>query len=307
MQFENITLKSLEKFKLIMKTLVIQVVIFCLILFTMWGMQALYAAFDKTVFTKPFSVAATENMTEIEKGKLVADAITNQIRYELDSPLGWTANDFLFNKYLIDNRAYRQFGVYHATKVLVDFYSMNLAKLGSNDRESDFLYKARLNNLSINPSKFIFPSAEGSYSKALELIDEYKLSLDEGKGVFNVRTDDLHAAFKLVVGENMLGYALGLLNDSQNIPFYTLDNRIYEVQGIALVVRDFINALYELYPEIKDKNNASNMNEALEYLNKICVYDPLYITAKVNSGELIISYLMFAKNRLEDVMLSIRV
>ena len=56
-----------------------------------------------------------------------------------------------------------------------------------------------------------------------------------------------------------------------------------------LVVRDFISALYELYPEISSKGNAGNMAAAIEYMNRICTYDPLYITSKVNSGELIIS------------------
>lgn len=39
------------------------------------------------------------------------------------------------------------------------------------------------------------------------------------------------------------------------------------------------------------------MAAAIEYMNRICTYDPLYITSKVNSGELIISYVLFAKNR----------
>ena len=56
--------------------------------------------------------------------------------------------------------------------------------------------------------------------------------------MYNCRTDDLYASFDLVIGENLLGYALGLLENSQELPFYTLDNRIYEVQGIVLVVRD---------------------------------------------------------------------
>ena len=111
----------------------------------------------------------------------------------------------------------------------------------------------------------------------------------------------------MVVGQNMLGYALGLLSDAQNLSFATLDNRIYEAQGMVLVIRDYVKALYELYPEIRDKNNEENMRAALDYLTKICVYDPLYITSSFNSGELIISYLMFARNRLEDIRDSIRI
>ncbi|MFR4120462.1 MAG: hypothetical protein ACLT2T_17540 [Bilophila wadsworthia] len=35
-----------------------------------------------------------------------------------------------------------------------------------------------------------------------------------------------------------------------------------------LVVRDFISALYELYPEISSKGNAGNMAAAIEYMNR---------------------------------------
>ena len=208
---------------------------------------------------------------------------------------------------MLDNRAYRQYGVYHATKVLMDLYSMTIAKLGTNDRENELLYKARLNNFAIDPRSFLFPSAESSYKKGLKLIEQYKAQLDKGTAVYNCRTDDLYASFDLVIGEDLLGYALGLLQNTQEQPFYTLDNRIYEVQGIVLVVRDFVNALYQLYPEIREKGNANNMAAALDYMNRICSYDPMYITSKLNSGELIISYVLFAKNRLEDIRNSIRI
>ena len=212
-----------------------------------------------------------------------------------------------YNRFVLDNRAYRQYGVYHATRVLMDLYSTQIAKLGSNDRESEFLYQARLNGFAVDPRSFMFPSAEGSYKKALKQVEEYKKSLDTGKGTYNCRTDDLYAALNTVVGENMLGYALGLLADAQDIPFYTLDNRIYEVQGMVLVIRDFVKALYDLYPEIAQKNNAENMAAAMQFMNDICTYDPMYITSSFNSGELIISYLMFTKNRLEDIRDSLRI
>ena len=169
---------------------------------------------------------------------------------------------------------------------------MTIAKLGTNDRENEMLYKARLNNFAIDPRSFLFPSAESSYKKGLKLIEQYKAQLDKGTAVYNCRTDDLYASFDLVIGEDLLGYALGLLQNTQEQPFYTLDNRIYEVQGIVLVVRDFINALYQLYPEIREKGNAENMAAAMDYMNRICNYDPMYITSKLNSGELIISYEM---------------
>ena len=296
------------KLRIVWRTLLVQCGIFIGILVLFWGAQHFYAVIDKTRFPEPCAMPADAGaLPENTKGKLLADAITNQMRYELDSVFGWSINDILFNSFLLDNRAYRQYGVYHATKFLVDIYATQISKLGSSDRESEFLYKARINNFTIDPRSFWFPSAESRYAKGLALLEQYKQSLDKGTGVYNCRTDDLYASLQLLAGENMLGYAQGLLKNAQNIPFYKLDNRIYEVQGITLVTRDFLNALYRLYPEIKGKNNEENMAVAMDYLNRICTYDPLYITSTMNSGELILSYLLFAKARIVDIMESLRI
>ena len=298
----------LAKFRIVWRTLLVQLGIFVGILLLLWGTQALYASIDRTVFPEAVAVPAkAETLKENEKGKILIDAITHQMRRELQSTFGWSINDILFNSYLLDNRAYRQYGVYHATKFLVDIYATQIAKLGSSDRESDVLYKARINNFTLDPRSFWFPSAEGRYEQGLERIEQYKKSLDDGTGVYNCRTDDIYAALQLIIGENMLGYAQGLLEKAQDIPAHTLDNRIYEVQGISLVVRDFLNALYYLYPEVKAKNNTENMTVAMDYLDRICTYDPLYITSTVNSGELILSYLLFAKARIADVAESLRI
>ncbi len=299
-------LNFVNKCKIVAKTLFVQILFFISILFLFWAGNKLYSKIDQTEFPEPMPIQDVSSLTDLDKGKLVADSIIHQMKYELNSTFGWSINDILFNSYFLDNRASRQYGVYHATKVLMDLYSMHIAKLGSNDKENQFLYSARLNQFAIDPRSFIFPSAESSYKKGIELVEKYKKSLDNGSGVYNCRTDDLYASFDTVIGENLLGYALGLLQNTQDLSFYELDNKIYEVQGIVLVVRDFINTIYQLYPEINNKGNAENMEAAMNYMNRICTYDPFYITAKLNSGELIISYVLFAKNRLEDIRNSIK-
>ena len=297
-----------SKPRVVWNTLVAQVCLFLSILFVVWGLQRVYAWIDRTTFPDPVPVPAdASQLPENEKGKILLDAISNQMRRELDSTFGWSYNDILFNRVLLDNRAYRQYGVYHATKFLIDLYASQIAKLGASERESEFLYQARTNSFSLNPGLFWFPSAESAYGKGLALLEKYKNGLDKGKEVYNCRTDDVYASFVLVTGENILGYAIGLLEDAQDLPFYTLDNRIYEIQGIVLVVRDFINTLYALYPSVSAKNNVGNMASAMDSLTRICTYDPLYITSTVNSGELILSYLLFAKARLEDIKDSIRI
>lgn len=301
-------LPSALKWRVVLKTLAVQACLLLGILAVAWGLQRAYSLVDATTFPEPVAVPANaDTLSDNEKGKILLDAITHQMRRELDSTFGWSFNDIIFNRALLDNRAYRQYGVYHATKFLLDLYSSQIAKLGASDRESEFLYKARINSFTIDPRSFMFPSAEGSYKKGLKLLNDYKTSLDKGTGVYNCRTDDLYASFVTVTGENMLGYAQGLLEKAQDMSFYNLDNRIYEVQGIVLVLRDFIRTLYILYPEIRAKNNEENMKAAMDYLDRICTYDPLYITSSFNSGELILSYLLFAKARLEDIRDSIRI
>ena len=300
-------LPQVLKLQVVIKTLVVQVCLLLGILLTVWGLQHIYAMIDRTTFPAPMTIPANAaSLPENEKGKILLDSISAQMRRELASTFGWSFNDIIFNRFVLDNRAYRQYGVYHSTRFLLDLYASQIAKLGTSDRESEFLYKARVNNFAIDPRSFLFPSAEGSYKKGLKLLEDYKQSLDKGTGVFNCRTDDIYASFSVATGENILGYAQGLLENAQSIPAYTLDNRIYEVQGIVLVLRDFISTLYALYPEIRAKNNEENMAAAMSYMDRICNYDPIFITSTLNSGELVLSYLLFTKARLEDIRDSIR-
>ena len=300
------TLPLMAKLRIVAKTLVAQCCIFVGLIVLIWGLQRGDALLDRTTFPDPMPVPAeASKLDETQKGKLLIDAVTHQMRYELNSVFGWTFNDMLFNRFVLDNRAYRQYGVFHATKALMDLYSVTIAKLGSNDKESPFLYQARMNGFAIDPRSFMFPSAEGAYEKALKLVDKYKASLDDGTGRFNCRNDDVHAAFSLVVSEHLLGYAIGLLENVANEPFYTLDNHIYEVQGIVLVVRDFISTLAQLYPDTL-QNADKDLAAAMGYLDAICTYDPLIITSTFNCGEVILADLTFAKSRLEDIRNSIR-
>ncbi len=295
---------------IVARTLLMQVAIFIALIASMWGFQKLYALTDQTVFPECYQVSYSPEMTEEEKGVQLLNALVNRMRYELDSTYGWSANDIIFNKWVMDNRAYRQFGTYVATKMLLDNYSTVIAKLGSSDRENENLYKARLNQFAFAPQRwgiFFIPSAEQAYKKGLNSIKKYQTDLLNKKAVYNARTDDIYEAFNVILGETVFGYALGLLQNSQNLSFYELDNKIYEVQGVILVVRDYLNALYTLYPEIAAKGNAENFAQAMSLLDKICTYDPLYITSTVNSGELIVSYLLFARNRISDIRDSIRI
>ena len=80
-------------------------------------------------------------MTDEQKGKELIDALTARMRYELNSTFGWSANDILFNPYVLDNRAYRQFGTYYATKTLLDHYSTVIANWVPATAKNQSLYE----------------------------------------------------------------------------------------------------------------------------------------------------------------------
>ncbi len=297
-------------FRDVMFVILTQIVLFLLIILIVWGSQKLYSSIDEVEFPSGYSLMTTVDSTEKEKGVDLINAITSQLRYELDSTFGWSANDIIFNKFILDNRAYRQYGVYNATKTIVDFFSTDIAKLGSSDKENNDLYSARMNYLALSPSRwgFLFiPSAESSYKEGLKLIDKYTEDLKADKAIYNLRSDDIYNGLNLILGDRLLGYAIGSLQATKEDSFTTVDNKIYEVQGMAIVIRDFFRALYVLYPEMAEKNNQQNYDVALDYLDKICNYNPLIVTTSFNSPELIISYLLFAKNRIEDIKNSIRI
>jgi hypothetical protein len=281
-----------------------------LVILCMWGVEGLYSKIDRTNFPYFYETTYGEKASDYEKGVAVIDAIVNQMRYELGSTFGWSANDILFNKYLLDNRAYRQFGVYNATKILVENYSMVVARLGQNDKEDTDLFQARQTDFVFSPERWGFrpftDTSEYYYERGLKRIESYKKRLAEGKAVYNCKTNDIYTSFQLVMSDKLLGYAIGILEDADKLPWYTVDNKIYEAQGIALVVRDFLAVLYTLYP-VKEKYNEVNFNMILENLNKICTYDPLWMASyPFNNGTLIRSYLLNAKMRLGDVAESMR-
>lgn len=275
-----------------------------------FGLEKVAHWIDRDQFPDIQQIGETEKLSNEEKGIILLDSISYNLKRELDSTYGWTANDILFHPIIMDNRAYRQIGVFSATKTLLDVYSRVIAKLGNNDRENEYLYRAKLNHFAMDPTRFaiISESTESSYQKGLKNLEKYKKELRDGKAIYNCKTNDIKITLNTITGDQILGYALGLLESAEDLPFYKLDNRIYEVQGMVLVVREVIHALYELYPEVSDKGNLENYNYAMRYMNDICTYDPLWIsTNPFNNGALIRSYLLNIKNRIEDIAESLKI
>lgn len=251
------------------------------------------------------------DLSESEKCAALARSIYSQMQWELDSRFGWSANDILPTR-LLDNRANRQKGVQFATYSFVQIFAVRAAKYGKVDEEYHPLKLARTQEMNYKPTSWIFPSSEGLYRDGIKHIEQYIADQRSGKAIFNVKTDDLYEILMFLIGERFMDESLGpLMQTGDDLSHFKLDDQVYYAKGVMLVVRDVISTLVGLYPELTEKGGENNIKIALQTLDKIGMYEPLYITA--GSGDSMFAdhrgklarYIMNVRERIRDVAESI--
>ena len=285
-----------------------------------WGVYRGYIFIDATEFPWFSSrVHAVLDQTKPEsadpqKGIALSAALRNRLEEELDSPLGWSVNDLIVSPTRwLDNRANRQKGVIFATRMLINFFSTNLAKYGRVDAENEFLKEAREKYFAFSEDSWWFPSTESEYRKGIELMLQYEDALAGGKAIYNMRSDDMYNMITFIISNQFLDQPLGLLIQPNDEVSYTdLDDRIYYTQGVILVLRDFIRTFVQLYPEIKEKGGEDNIRIAFREMEQICTFDPLIVlrgkhdSVTADHRGKMARYLIHIRERINDLAQSIR-
>lgn len=252
---------------------------------------------------------------DVGNGALLIDATFNQLERELKSFYGWSVNDIYPATAFMDNRANRQKGIIFATRMLENFFATRLSKLGKADNENSNLKKIREELLVFSADKYgflIFPSPEAKYREALKLKDAYKKELLEGKAVFNLKTNDLYDLLSFITSESFLDQANGEIKN-KDIDFSQIDDKMYYVQGVILVLRDFVNALAKVDENsMLDKGAIENLLIAFDNMDEVCNFNPLII-AESKDDSMIPSHLSKVASivdtidkRLTDIMMSIK-
>lgn len=251
--------------------------------------------------------------SDAEKGVALSVAIRNRLEQELNSPFGWSVNDLLISPTRwMDNRANRQLGTIFATRMLTNFYSTNLAKLGKVDAENELLKAAREKHFAFTADSWWLPSSEKQYKKGIALLEQYEESLIKGDGVYNMRSDDMYNFLNFIISNQFLDQPLGLLVQSnEEVPYTDLDNRVYYTQGVILVLRDFLHMFVQLYPEVKEKGGEENIRIAFRDMDAIATFDPLLVlrgdhdsTMADHRGKMA-RYLIAIRERMNDLVQSI--
>ncbi|MDH4011798.1 MAG: DUF2333 family protein, partial [Desulfobacterales bacterium] len=135
-----------------------------------WSLYKGYTAIDATRF--PWLSSNIHSLldqikpdsAETKKGIALSAAVSNRLAEEMGSTFGWSVNDLVVSPTCwLDNRANRQRGVIFATRMLINFFSTNLAKYGTVDTENNFLKEAREKYFAFSEDSWWFPSTESQY------------------------------------------------------------------------------------------------------------------------------------------------
>jgi hypothetical protein len=285
-----------------------------------WVVYRAYAWLDQTKFPeldgsiKELMSRVKPDSPEPEKGAALAAAMVARLQAELDSTFGWSVNDLIVSPTSwLDNRANRQRGTIFATRMLINFFSTNLAKYGKVDEENESLKAAREKYFAFTESSWWFPSSESEYRKGLSLVKKYQTDLRKGNAIFNMRSDDIYNLLDFIIGSQFLDQPLGLLvQPDEAVPYLKLDDRIYYTQGVILVLRDFLRTFIYLYPEVKSKGGQENIQIAFNDMDQICTFDPLVVLRGRHDSVMadhrgkVARYLIAVRERINDVTQSIR-
>ena len=287
-----------------------------------WTVYKGYTILDPTRFPNldPNITALLQETTPdsppSKKGAALSAAIRNRLEQEMNSTFGWSINDLIISPTRwLDNRANRQRGTIFATRMMVIYFSTNLAKYGKVDKENEFLIEAREKYFAFTSDKWWFPSSESQYEKGISLIKKYESELlqESKKAVFNLRTDDMHNMLEFIISKQFIDQTLGLLVQSnEDVPYTELDDRIYYTQGVILVLRDALKTFIHLYPEVIEKGGEENIRIALKDMNQVCTFDPLIVlrgdhdsTMADHRGKMA-RYLISIRERIDDLAQSIK-
>lgn len=285
-----------------------------------WIVYKGYTAIDRTRFPdldppiQALLQKTSADSSEAQKGAALTVAIINRLEQEMDSAFGWSVNDLLISPTRwMDNRANRQRGTIFATRMLINFFSTNLAKYGKVDAENAPLKEAREKYFAFTEDSWWFPSSESQYKKGIQRLKQYQADLLKGKAVYNLRSDDMYNLLTYILGAQFIDQPLGLLvQNNEEVRYTELDDRIYYTQGVVLVIRDFLRIFVKLYPDIKQKGGEDNIRIAFREMDQICTFDPLMVLRGDHDSIMadhrgkMARYLIAVRERINDVTQSIR-
>ncbi len=223
-------------------------------------------------------------------GEIVATALIEVMRHELDDGFGWRPNDFfLWGPGLwADNNSNRQIGIIHAVRETVRVLKDNLTKVSPNVYdprliEADTMFRN-------DEEKLWFPSAENRFHKGIEALEKYVDGLRNDPPTsrpLNLLNSELMKLFE--AWTDLLGDAHAKLYRSHEpngakVHGWRTDDYFYQAQGYAHVMYYFMTAVQREYGPSLKESAASLFPDVLDALKKASTLKPFIVLDGSDEG-----------------------
>lgn len=218
-------------------------------------------------------------------GVAFVEATIAPLRYELEERYyGWRPNDIVD---VTDNVNNYQLGVLEVTRRTVEVLLERISSTGGSQTFDKDLELAR-NNLMINASDYMLPSAEDSYEEALESLKNYRGKLVNGTAFFYGRIDNLIPLLRAY--ENLLGSCDDKLikhyeDDGSEVSWFQTDDYFYYAKGAASAMHSILEAVaVDFATAIETRRGTEILHHALEALHHATQIDPILILDSAPDG-----------------------
>jgi hypothetical protein len=218
-------------------------------------------------------------------GVAFVDATIAPLRYELEERYyGWRPNDIVD---VTDNVNNYQLGVLEVTRRTVEVLLERISSTGGSQTFDKDLETAR-NNLMINASDYMLPSAEDSYEEALDSLKNYRGKLMNGTAFFYGRIDNLIPLLRAY--ENLLGSCDDKLikhyeDDGSEVSWFQADDYFYYAKGVASAMHSILEAVaVDFDTAIETRRGTEILHHTLEALHHATQIDPILILDSAPDG-----------------------
>jgi len=211
-------------------------------------------------------------------GVTFVDTLIKLMDHELHGRiLGWRPNDIIIGRFT-DNINNYQLGVLEAVRFTTVRLKDTLTRLGEADTYDPDLEQA-LNLFMNSATSWWFPSAESSYSQAIEHLKRFKTKLEKGQRGFYYRRDTLATLLSTYKDQ------LGNVNRTLVMPvgWYHSDDYFYYAKGVAHVQFEILKVCRVGFKnQLATMHGTDIMDEALheffiaEKINPWIVFDSGY-------------------------------
>jgi hypothetical protein len=263
------------------------------ILGLMWWWDKEVPLYDSVVRTRAEAAARGE---QVVVGTLTTDALIQVVDHMLHKRGGYLSNDVLPPGIFMDNMPNWEFGVLVQCRDLARAMRNGFSRSLTQSVEDKDLEEADP-LLSSTNDRWLFPSSESQYEKAIEHFRHYRYRLQDGDkddaqfyaradsladylGVVESRLGSLSQRLSASVGQIRVNTDLG--SDSGAVqsrpgekenevqtPWLLIDDVFYEARGSAFALAIFLHAIEHDFGSVLDKKNARvNLQQVIRELEE---------------------------------------